>query len=185
LRSIIPTFGDPTDERVLEDVGAARAEAIVAILNDPGANLHVCQVARGRFGIPVVVSRADDHAMMEKMMGLGVRVIQPALATAIALEAALRFPAAFDVLAEHGHDVEIGEATIRNVWFDRRPLRDIRLPGNALVMGIRRWGEVIVPHRDTTFRLGDVVMLVGSPDAIKQTDVFVGMGYAEHVPGTP
>jgi len=176
-RSITPIFGDPTDESFLEGVGAARAEAIVILLSDSSDNLRVCQVARERFGIPVVVARADDHTMMEKMIGLGVRVIQPALATAIALEAALRFPAAFDVLAEHGHDVEVGEATIRNVWFDRRPLRDIRFPGNALVMGIRRKGEVIVPHGDTTFRLGDVVMLVGSPEAIKQTNVFVSMGH--------
>jgi Trk K+ transport system NAD-binding subunit len=49
-----------------------------------------------------------------------------------------------------------------------RPLRSIRLPGNALVMGIRRKGEVIVPHGDTTFRLGDEVMLIGSPSDIRE-----------------
>ena len=40
--------------------------------------------------------------------------------------------------------------------------------GNALVMGIRRKGEVIVPHGDTAFRLGDVVMLIGSPPDIRE-----------------
>jgi len=34
-----------------------------------------------------------------------------------------------------------------------------------------------VPHGDTTFRLDDAVMLVGSPDAIKQTNVFLSMGH--------
>ena len=86
----------------------------------------------------------------------------------MALEGALRFPATFDMLAEHGKDVEIGEARVRNIRVASRPLHHIRLPGNALVMGIRRKGEVIVPHGDTTFRLGDIVMLIGSPSDIRE-----------------
>jgi CPA2 family monovalent cation:H+ antiporter-2 len=102
------------------------------------------------------------------MKALGVRAVQPALATAMALEGALRFPATFDILAEHGDDVEIGEARVRNLRVAGRPLRQVRLPGNALVMGIRRKGEVVVPHGDTAFRLGDVVMLIGSPSDIRE-----------------
>jgi Trk K+ transport system NAD-binding subunit len=161
-------FGDPTDEVALRAMGADQAAALVAALDDAGANVRLCHMAKERFGIPVVVSRADDHAAMEEMQALGVRVIQPALATAVALEAALRFPATFDVLVQQADNVEVREATLRNASFDEMALRALRLPGNALVIGIRRGGEVIVPHEDTTFRLGDIVMLVGSPNATKE-----------------
>jgi Trk K+ transport system NAD-binding subunit len=80
----------------------------------------------------------------------------------------LRFPTTFDMLAEHGEDVEIGEARVRNIRVAGRSLSQVRLPGNALVMGIRRKGEVIVPHGDTNFRLGDVVMLIGSRADIRE-----------------
>jgi CPA2 family monovalent cation:H+ antiporter-2 len=172
-RRTTPIFGAPGDAAVLETLGANRAAALVVILDDAEANIRVCQMAAERFGIPVIVSRADDHAVLERMKALGVRAVQPALATAMALEGALRFPTAFDILAEHGDNVEIGEARVRNIRVAGHPLRQIRLPGNALVIGIRRKGEVIVPHGDTTFRLGDVVMLIGSPADIREARVLL------------
>jgi Kef-type K+ transport system membrane component KefB/Trk K+ transport system NAD-binding subunit len=167
-RRTTPIFGEPGDEAVLGAVGADQAAALVVVLDDAEANIKICRMAAERFAIPVIVSRADDHAVLERMRTLGVRAVQPALATAMALEGALRFPTTFDILAEHGDDVEIGEARVRNLRMAGRPLRQVRLPGNALVMGIRRKGEVIVPHGDTAFRLGDVVMLIGNPSDIRE-----------------
>jgi len=165
---VTPHFGDPKDEKFLEDLGAGRAAGLVAAMFDSGLNLSVCRLAAHRFGIPVIVARADNHAVMQAMNALGARVIQPALATAVALEGALRFPATFDMLADHGDNVEIGDVIMRNLMLDGRPLREIRFPGNALVMGLRREGEVLVPHGDTVLRLGDMVMLVGSPESVNQ-----------------
>jgi Kef-type K+ transport system membrane component KefB/Trk K+ transport system NAD-binding subunit len=181
-RRTTPVFGEPGDEAVLGALGADQAAALIVVLDDAEANIKICQMAAERFAIPVIVSRADDHAVLERMQALGVRAVQPALATAMALEGALRFPATFDILAEHGDDVEIGEARVRNLRVAGRPLRQVRLPGNALVMGIRRKGEVIVPHGDTAFRLGDVVMLIGSPPDIREAqtlfEVRFGRGIA-------
>jgi CPA2 family monovalent cation:H+ antiporter-2 len=181
-RRATPIFGEPGDEAVLGALGADQAAALVVVLDDAEANIRICRMAAERFAIPVIVSRADDHTMLERMKAIGVRAVQPALATAMALEGALRFPTTFDILAEHGDDVEIGEARVRNLRVAGRPLRQVRLPGNALVMGIRRKGEVIVPHGDTTFRLGDVVMLIGSPSDIREAqtlfEVRFGRGIA-------
>jgi Kef-type K+ transport system membrane component KefB/Trk K+ transport system NAD-binding subunit len=172
-RRASPIFGNPGDEAVLADLGAERAAALVVILDDAEVNIRVCRMAAQRFGIPVIVSRADDQSVLERMKALGVRAVQPALATAMALEGALRFPTAFDMLAVHGQDVEIGEARLRNIRVAGRPLRRIKLPGNALAMGIRRKGEVIVPHGDTIFRLGDVVMLFGSLSDIREAQALL------------
>jgi CPA2 family monovalent cation:H+ antiporter-2 len=183
-RRTTPIFGEPGDEAVLGALGADQAAALIVVLDDAEANIKICHMAAERFAIPVIVSRADDHVVLERMRALGVRAVQPALATAMALEGALRFPATFDMLAEHGDDVEIGEARLRNLRVSGRLLRQVRLPGNALVMGIRRKGEVIVPHGDTAFRLGDVVMLIGSPADIREAQILIearfGRGIASH-----
>jgi Trk K+ transport system NAD-binding subunit len=47
-------------------------------------------------------------------------------------------------------------------------LRNVRLPGDALVMGLQRRGEVLVPHGDTKLRQGDLLMLVGQIDSLKK-----------------
>jgi CPA2 family monovalent cation:H+ antiporter-2 len=183
-RRTTPIFGEPGDEAVLGALGADQAAALIVVLDDAEANIKICHMAAERFAIPVIVSRADDHVVLERMRALGVRAVQPALATAMALEGALRFPTTFDMLAEHGDDVEIGEARLRNLRVSGRLLRQVRLPGNALVMGIRRKGEVIVPHGDTAFRLGDVVMLIGSPADIREAQILIearfGRGIASH-----
>ena len=160
--------GDEEDYEVMAEAGAPAAAALVTALDDGEANLRICRLAKERFGIPVVVARADDRSAMARLKDLGVRVIQPALATAIALEGALLYPAAFDMIAEHQDNADIAETTLRNPRFEGRRLKEIRLPGNALVMGIRREGEVIVPHGDTVFRQGDVIMLLGNHDDVKQ-----------------
>lgn len=160
--------GDEEDYDIMAQAGASTAAALVTALDEEEANLRICRMAQERFGIPVVVSRADDPSTMARFKELGVRVIQPALATAIALEGALLYPAAFDMIAEHQDNADITETTLRNPQFEGRKLKEIRLPGNALVMGIRREGEVIVPHGDTVFRLGDIIMLLGNHDDVKQ-----------------
>ncbi len=160
--------GNPEDEKVLESLGAGRAAALVSALDDPEANYQVCRMAAERFGIPVIVSRADDPAVMERLRALGVRVVQPGLAVVVALEGALRFPAAYDMLARHTDNVEIGEAVICDRSFDGLSIDALHLPGNALVMGLRRDGDFIVPRGDTILRFGDVVMLVGKIEDVEE-----------------
>jgi Kef-type K+ transport system membrane component KefB/Trk K+ transport system NAD-binding subunit len=167
-KGTIRGVGDEGDYEIMAQAGASTAAALATALDDEKANLHICRMAQERFGIPVVVSRADDRSAMARLKELGVRVIQPALATAIALEGALLYPAAFDMIAEHQDNADITETTLRNPRFEGRKLKEIRLPGNVLVMGIRREGEVIVPHGDTVFRLGDIIMLLGNHDDVKQ-----------------
>jgi Trk K+ transport system NAD-binding subunit len=166
--------GDPEDEIILKSLGAETAAGLVVILNDPERDISVCRLARERFRIPVVVSRADEYSSMEKMMALGVKVVQPSLATAMALEGALKYPATFDMIAEQADGVELGEATVLNLRFHGILLSEVRLPGNALIMGIRRNSDIIVPHGDTTLYQHDVVMLVGNPESIRDTIHLLG-----------
>lgn len=159
---------DPTHARTLERAGAAQAAVLMAVTNAPDI-VDTCRIARERFEIPTIIARADDPEQVRQLQDMGVRVVQPALATALALEGALRFPAAFTMLMNKTDDVELLDIPLGNRALDGMSLRRLRLPGNALVLGIRREGEVLVPHGDTVLRYGDLLMLVGSPEALRET----------------
>jgi len=159
--------GDPVDPRILEQAGAATAEALVSISTIPEVNRKVCEMASGQFGIPTVVARADRPDEVQVLQAMGVRVIQPAMATALALEGALRFPSAFDLLSDKEDEAEIGEATLCNPELDGLLMRRLALSGNALIIGIRRGGEVIVPHGNTVLHMGDLLMLVGNKGSVR------------------
>jgi Trk K+ transport system NAD-binding subunit len=55
-----------------------------------------------------------------------------------------------------------------NPRLDGLPLQRIQLPGDVLVLGLRRGDDVLVPHGDTVLRKDDVLMLVGHPDGLRE-----------------
>jgi len=160
--------GRPDDPSVLERAGAASAGALVSLAANGDLDLATCRLAGDRFGIPNRVAMVSDQTIATQMSNLGIRVVQPQLATALALEGALHFPSAFDMLANHTDGVEIREGILNNPPLDGRPLKRIQLPGDVLVLGLRRGDDLLVPHGDTKLRQGDVLMLVGHPDELHE-----------------
>jgi len=162
--------GPPDAESVLREAGAEQARALVALSNDPAVVTSACCQAREIFQIPSVVARADEPEQVRALQALGVQVVQPTMAMALGLEGALNYPAAFSALIDRSDQFDFSDAPLRNVALLDRPLRQVHLPGKALVVGIRRRGEgeVVVPHGDTVLREGDVLMLCGEPEAMEE-----------------
>ena len=95
---------------------------------------------------------------------------------ALALEGALHFPAALSMLTDRSDQFDLADVPLFNPEFFDLPLRQVHLPGQALVLGIRRKGEgeVVVPHGDTVLREGDVLMLCGNPKALDEASQWIG-----------
>ena len=171
-------YGDPADEKVLEQAGLATARALLALTKRPEVMIEVCRVAIGNFGVPSVIARADDSAAAQSLERMGVRVVQPAMAVIMALEGALHFPAAFNLLVERGEEFDLADVRLLNRSLAGRALRQVQLPGDALVLGIQREGGMLVPHGGTVLKYGDVLMLVGSPDCIRSSREKLGSSAA-------
>jgi len=165
--------GSASDEGVLRQAGAAEAEALIVMSNDNRQAVATSELARQRFDIPLVVAGVSDTSCITHLQGLGVRVVQPALATAMAFEGALRFPTTFDVLVHEIGSVKFGEIVMGNRGYTGMPLRRLGLPGSAVVLSIKRDHTVLVPHGDTTLQIGDSVALIGSPDSVDEAIVML------------
>ena len=168
LKAEVHFLGDNLQE-TLANVGADQARAIVDLSNSVERSKGIYQLAKEGFGIPEVVARTSDVDQVPKLQSMGVRVVQPALATAMALEGALRFPSSFDVLAHQADGVEVQETLITNPNLVGNLVQDLHLPGDVLILSITRDGEVMVPHLDTRLQEGDRVALIGNPDVVSQT----------------
>lgn len=168
--------GPPDDGEVLHQAGADGARALVALSNDPEVVLRACRQARDRFHVPSVIARAELPEQVKNLQSLSVRVVQPSMAMAIGLEGALNFPAALSTLADKSDEFDFADAPLGNPDLIDRPLRQLHLPGQALVLGVRRRGEgeVVVPHGDTILRAGDVLMLCGNPQALVEAVRWIG-----------
>jgi Kef-type K+ transport system membrane component KefB/Trk K+ transport system NAD-binding subunit len=161
LDSCVLTFEEALNQETLTAAGAETAEALVAVDTDEEINVRVARMARETFGIPNVIAVASSRERYRALRALGARWVQPSMALLLALEGALEFPLAFDLLARM-RGVKVREATLRNPELADQTLQEIHLPGGALVMGIWREEEMIVPRKDTRLQLGDTLMLVAS-----------------------
>ncbi len=167
-QSISRVPGDARDADVLAKAGAETAEALVTLSIDHDFNEDVARVASERFGIDRIVTWAEEGDDLSLLETIGVRIIRPQLATVLSLEGAARFPASFDLLTHQDADMNVGEGQLCNPTLHRRAVRDLHLPGDALVIGIRRNGERIVPHGETVLHRGDIVLIVGSPKCLRE-----------------
>ncbi|MEO8439183.1 MAG: TrkA C-terminal domain-containing protein [Spartobacteria bacterium] len=95
-------------------------------------------------------------------------MVQPAMAVALALEGALHFPASFGMMMDQTDNVTMVDVPLRNAELAGHPLRRIKLGGDALVVGVQRDGQVLVPHGDTVLRHRDTLVLVGNPRALRE-----------------
>ncbi len=158
--------GNPADWAVLEEAGIQTARALIGVTLVKDALVDVCQAAVERYQVPTVVARIDDAQIARKLEGIGVHVVQSPMAIVLALEVALEFPTAFSLLINKDDGVEARDIRLCNPSLVGLPLSKIRMPGNALVIGVQRNGEIIVPHGDTRLDLDDNLLLLGSADCL-------------------
>ncbi len=158
--------GNPTDAAVLEQAGIQTARALIGVTIIKDALTEVCRLAIERYQVPTVIARTDDTQTAQELDTLGVQVVQSSMSIVLALETALEFPTAFSLLMNKDDGVEARDIRLVNDCLDGQPLRKIRMPGNALVIGIQRNGEILVPHGDTRLNLGDNLLLLGSNECL-------------------
>ncbi len=150
----------------LEAAGAEKARILLDLTANSVETLEVCELGRQKYGIPLIISRISDVEVIPQLQEMGIRVVQQELATAMALEGAIRYPTVFDVLVHKSDDLEVSEATVTNQHITGKRLGEIRLPGDALILSLQRENTIMVPHGDTHLRLQDRLGLIGSPKAV-------------------
>lgn len=155
-------------EKALDEAGAAQARVLLDLTADSDETLEVCQLGKEKYDIPLVISRIADVELIPDLQEKGVKVVQPELATAMALEGAIRYPTAFDVLVHQAENIEVSEVIVTNSEYIGTRLGEVRLPGDALILSLKRDNTVMVPDGDTVLRLNDQLGLIGNPRSVKE-----------------
>jgi Kef-type K+ transport system membrane component KefB len=160
-------------DKALDEAGAAEARVLLDLTASSDETLEVCQLGKENYDIPLVVSRISDVELIPKLQEIGIKVVQPELATAMVLEGAIRYPTAFDVLVHQTEDIEVAEISMTNPRYTGRQLSDIRFPGDVIVLSLRRDGTVMIPHGDTVLQFHDRLGLIGSPTCVEEATVIL------------
>jgi len=161
---------DPLDPHTWETLEPERIEAAAVLLPEDERNLAVSRLLRNEVCLERVISRVHDATQMSSFTELSVPVINPSLSPVVELEYLLLYPSVSSLMTDLEDEHEIAEVRLGCAELTNRPLRDLELPQGALIVLIRRDGDVIYPRGHTILEMGDQLTLVGSLEAVRDLE---------------
>lgn len=161
---------DPFDPRTWETLEPERIAAVAVLLPEDERNLEMSRLLRNEVCLERVISRVHDATQMNSFTELDVPVINPSLSPVVELEYLLLFPSVSSLMTDLEDEHEIAEVRLSCGELTNRPLRDLELPEGALIVLIRRNGDVIYPRGHTILKMGDLLTLMGSMEAVRDLE---------------
>ncbi|MBI3945389.1 MAG: NAD-binding protein [Armatimonadetes bacterium] len=152
--------GDGCEFRVLQQIGTARADVVVAVTGDDEDNLVTCQVAKRKFGVSRTIARISDPRNEDIFHRLGIDdVVSSTKVIDSLIEQEIATGDVVPLAALRRGSLEIVEASIRETSpAANRAVRDLDLPPESLITCVIREGKAVLPQGETVLRPDDVVI---------------------------
>ena len=169
-------LGNGSDVQLLNEIDMSDVGMFIAVTDSDEVNMLSCSVAKIK-GVPTTIARVRDNSVAEHMdeeirAQLCVDLfINPEMVTAQELLRILETPSAIDV-------EEFGQGAVRLMEFKLnnefpllgQPLKEIRFPEGVLLVGILRYGEMIIPHGESRLQADDSVFFLGLKESVSEVE---------------
>lgn len=159
---------EPVSGWALDQLPITQVESILALQDDDNLNYTIAHRARA-LEVPNVVALVQDPVRLADFTALGVQPLVNALLPATMIAIMARNPDTYTLLTSTRDQRDISEVRLRNRSLVGQQLRRLQLPGDYLVLSIRRRGELIIPHGNTVLEYGDRLSLLGDPAQLTES----------------
>ena len=150
--------GNGFDLELLKQAGIEKADAFCAVTNGDNTNLLCAQVAKKIFKIPKVFTRVYDPQRAHIYTALGLDIISGTILFASMLRDKI-IESRFSSYLIESKDLGVIEIEVKDKLVGMH-IRDINMPGEFLVVAIRRLDGVIIPEPHTLLKSKDTLMAV-------------------------
>ena len=156
--------GDACEARTMEEVGASRADVVIAVTGDDEDNLVICQVAKRRFKVGRTIARLNNPKRDEIFQKLGIDVtVSPTRAILSLIEAELPSSRFVPLMTLKSAGLEIIEIRVpAESPMVGKFLRDVNLPRSSNIALIIRDKQYIFPTAETQIFVGDDIFALVS-----------------------
>lgn len=161
--------GNGFDLELLKQAGIEKADAFCAVTNGDNTNLVSAQAAKRIFKVPKVIARVYDPQRAHIYAALGLDVISGTVLFAAMIRDKI-IESRFSSYLIESKDLGVIEIEVKNSLVGKT-IQELNLPGEFLVVAIKRLKEVILPQADSVLKQKDVLMAavkVASLNKIKE-----------------
>ena len=172
--------GDISEQDLLEEEAFGKTDALVTLTGQDETNMIVSMYAAAR-GVPQVITKLGHTANRSVIDSLSLgSVISPRELVCSNIVRYVRAMENQTGAAITVHSIADGQAEAVEFWVDEhtkhcgKPLKEIKLKPNVLLVGIAHGGANEIPNGDSVFNKGDIVVAVtNGREVLKQlNDIF-------------
>ena len=170
--------GDGCSPQTLEQIGAAKADLVAAVLHADEDNLVVCRLAKHHFHVRRVIARVNNPRnqwLYTKAWGVDVAISQVHLTSKV-IEEEIGMGELVTLLKLNRGEAALVEMHLRETSPCRgKAIRELNLPTDTVIASVIRNGKLLVPRGDTRLETGDEILAISTVAAEKPLrDILVG-----------
>ncbi|MBP7215683.1 MAG: TrkA family potassium uptake protein [Candidatus Omnitrophica bacterium] len=162
----VTLLGNGFDLELLRQAGIEKADAFCSVTNGDNTNLISAQVAKKIFKVPKVIARVYDPQRAHIYAALGLDIISGTILFAAMLRDKIiesRFSSYLIETKELGViEMEAREGLIG------KAVQEINIPGELMVVAIRRMHGVVIPEAKDAIKAKDVIAAVIKVSSLKR-----------------
>ena len=151
---------------LLKQAGIEKADAFCAVTNGDNTNLVSAQAAKKIFKVPKVIARVYDPQRAHIYKALGLDIISGTILFAAMLRDKI-IESRFSSYLIETKELGVIEIEAKNSLVGKT-IQEINIPGEFLVVAIRRLQDVIIPEPNTTLKAKDVLMAAVKVASLKR-----------------
>lgn len=168
------TRGDACEASTLSDVGADRADLVIAVTGDDEDNLVICQVSKARFHVNRTIARVNNPRNDDLFNKLGIDVtVSPTRTILHMIEAEIPHHTIVPLMTLTQAGLGLVELTVPpDSPAAGRQLRELELPSSVNLALIVRGEQNVTPSGETVIQPEDRLFALVTSDgetALRQT----------------
>jgi trk system potassium uptake protein TrkA len=171
LNKTVVLHGDGSDQALLAEENVGDMDAVVTLTSDEETNILISLLTR-RMGVRKCITRISKFSYFPLMATIGIeQVVSPRLSAISSILQHVRRGKVLSAVSIKGEQAEVLEAmALETSDIVARPLKNVGVPKGALIAGIMRQEQIIIPSGETVIQPGDRVIIVARREAIPKIE---------------
>ncbi len=171
LHKVLVVNGDYTNFDLLEEEGLSQMDAFIALTKNSETNIIACLTAKNH-GVYKTIAQVENKEYVHISQNIGVdTLINKKLIAANNIFRFVRKGQVEAITSLQGVNAEIIEYAItKNNKLTRKPIKDLHFPKTALIGGVIRGDESMIPDGNFQLQIEDRVIIFALPEAISRLE---------------
>ncbi len=171
LDNVVVLCGDASDQRLLTEENIQGMDVVVTLTDDEETNILSSLLAK-RMGARKVITKISKFSYFPLMLAIGMeQVVNTRLSAINTILQHIRRGKVLSAISLKGEQAEVMEAVaLEPSEIVGKPLKKIAFPKGALMAGVLRNNQVIIPTGDTVVQPDDRIIIFSQKQAVPKVE---------------